>query len=69
MNIHLLDQAHIYHFQAKEGGLCYYVTIHATKNGDFTLWETTDKHGEKIRGTLESEIVNQIKLDWKKLVV
>jgi hypothetical protein len=68
MNVHLLDQSHIYHFQAKEDDNFFYVTIHTNKGGDFTLWEMTDKHGEKVRGPLESEIVNKIRLDWDKLV-
>ena len=68
MNIHLLDQHHIYNFQVKEGETPYYVVIHTNKLGDFTLWEVINQHGEKIYGPKESEIVNQVKLDWKKLV-
>jgi len=68
MDIHLLDQSHVYHFQAKEGQNFYYITIHTNKNGDFTLWEMSDQHGEKVRGPLESQMVNKIRLDWKTLV-
>jgi hypothetical protein len=68
MDIYLLDQSHVYHFEAKENDNFYYVTIHTDKKSDFTVWEVSDKHGGKIKGPLESEMINKIRLDWKRLV-
>jgi hypothetical protein len=67
MDVHLLDQSHVFNFQAKDGDQFYYVTIHTDKNHNFTHWEVLDKHGQKIQGPIESNIVNKIRIDWDKL--